>query len=564
MPVCFVLDGLQVQAEDDGASLLEVLRDRFSKRAPKDGCSPQGQCGCCTVWINGMPRVACVTPLRRVERAYVTTLEGLDPEELRIWTEAFFECGASQCGFCSPGIIMRLAATRRRHPLFSRADIEGGLAAHLCRCTGWHPIVEAALLADARLNAIGAMGRQIQSEPAGLARAQKLSVDTERPDTPCDHSVKVIAADNARSLALAELRASIEGRSPQRAGPEIAAGKGGFADDQAPKDALVAVADHRGGWAVAETLHEARALAAPLIGRRGACDPIYPIDIPDGTWQLTLQTTWVEPAYMEPDSSWCYPDGEPVSPLANGGAFGGKLSSLVAEAARELSDAYKRPVRVLLSRDDLTVLGPKRPPMAAGINGNRTGILRVARTPGVANAIASILPGFRVEEVDVAGPPTSASIRGAGWVESLVLLAGLSAQLEEQDHPFAQITSPDGARATARFSGDGTLHVIVDAGDPLDEVVLRSYCIGAAHMAIGWVRSESLGVSTDGVPLNFTIRSLGIIDARRLPSVEVEVARSDKPPVNGSDAVFAAVAAATWIADGLPSRWPTRKLSPRR
>src|SRR5690349_17172849 len=99
--ISFELDGRAVEVADDGASLLEVLRDRLGERSPKDGCSPQGQCGCCTVWVDGSPRVACVTPARRVAGRRVTTLEGLDPAVRGRWADAFTAAGASQCGFCT-------------------------------------------------------------------------------------------------------------------------------------------------------------------------------------------------------------------------------------------------------------------------------------------------------------------------------------------------------------------------------------------------------------------------------------------------------------------------------
>ena len=76
-PLAFTVDGRAVEVDDDGASLLEVLRDRLGCRGPKDGCSPQGQCGCCTVLVDGAPRVACVTPARRVAGREVTTIDGL-------------------------------------------------------------------------------------------------------------------------------------------------------------------------------------------------------------------------------------------------------------------------------------------------------------------------------------------------------------------------------------------------------------------------------------------------------------------------------------------------------
>ena len=88
--------------------------------------------------------------------------------------------------------------------------------------------------------------------------------------------------------------------------------------------------------------------------------------------------------------------------------------------------------------------------------------------------------------------------------------------------------------------------------------MLRSYCIGAAHMALGWVTSEGLAVDDDGGVVDLTIRSFGILRPSETPPIEVVFDRSgDDEPVNGSDAVFAAVALAAWRHQGLPRSWPT-------
>jgi CO/xanthine dehydrogenase Mo-binding subunit len=210
----------------------------------------------------------------------------------------------------------------------------------------------------------------------------------------------------------------------------------------------------------------------------------------------------VEPGYLEPDASWCAPGGEPASPLANGGAFGGKADSVAPAAARRLADEHGRAVRVLLSREDVVRTGPKRPPVAAGVMRDGTGVVRVVRTSGIAARIAGAAPGLTVEEVDVRGLPTSCALRGAGWAEAAVLLAAATGD--------PVVRSPTGAQAEADVRSDGSLLVRVSCGEPLDEIVLRSYCIGAAHMGLGWVRSEGIGVDDDGEPQDLTIRSFGI------------------------------------------------------
>ncbi len=523
--VAFVVDGTEVAVPDDGSSLLVALRDHLGVRSPKDGCSPQGQCGCCTVLVDGAPRVSCVTPVRRVAGRVITTVDGLDADDRDRWAEAFLATGASQCGFCTPGIVCRLEGLRAKGTApDDHGAVDRALAAHLCRCTGWQTIGEAWAVAVA--GASGAAG----------------------------------ALEADRDLDAAGRRATIEGGTPQHVGADVVLGRAGFADDSAPEGALVAVPDGEGGWAVGETLTEARAAAGKVQGRHGTVEPRPPLEVPEGDWALTLRTSWVEPAYLETDAAWCEPGGEPVGPLGNGGAFGGKSDSVVASAARGLADRHGRPVRVLLSREDTVRLGAKRPPIAAGVRPDGTGVVRVARTEGIAEAVRAVAPGLVVEQVDVPGPPTSSSIRGAGWVEAAVLLAALEAQRRSVDGVEAHtaaVVSPDGAEAEASIGPDGVVRVQLRCGAVLDPVVLRSYVIGAAHMALGWVTSEGLAVDADGTVGDLTVRSFGVLRSSDMPLVEVTLHDDDGEPVNGSDAVFAAVAAAAWSVQGWPADWPT-------
>jgi hypothetical protein len=207
------------------------------------------------------------------------------------------------------------------------------------------------------------------------------------------------------------------------------------------------------------------------------------------------------------------------------------------------------------SREDAVRGGPKRPPLAAGVDAAGRGVVHVARTAGIAAAIRSV-PGLELEvvEVDVAGPPTSADLRAAGWAEAVLLAAGVAGD------PEVAATDPtSGGRAVASLH-DGVVRVRVEAGAVLDRVVLESYCTGAAHQALGWVTSEGLAVAPDGEVLDLTIRSFGILRAVDMPPVALEVvagAAGDEP-VRVGDAVFAAVAGATWVAQGCPTDLPTR------
>ena len=510
--IALVVDGVAVEVPDAGGSLLGALRDHLGLRGVKDGCSPQGQCGCCTVLVDGAPRVSCVTPLRRVAGRTVTTIDGLAPADQAEWGDALCASGGSQCGFCTPGIVLRLEGLRAKGTRGDdHAAVDRALQAHLCRCTGWQTIVEA-------------WDRVVGDDPAPSALPE-------------------------RDLDAAARRAEIEGRAPQQVGSSVALGHGGFADDTAPEDALVAVRAADGSWALGETLEEARHAAGKVQGRRTTVDPVPPLAVPEGEWDATLRTSWVEPGYLETDATWCEPGGEPATSLANGGAFGAKPADHLGEVARRLADEHGRAVRVRWSREDVVRLGPKRPPVAAGVRADGSGVLVVARTPGIAEAIAAVAPGIEVREVDLVGPPTSVAVRAAGWAEALVLLDAVGAG--------GPLRAPDGGVAEAEIVA-GSIRVRVAAGDPLDEVVLRSYAIGAAHMAYSWVTSEGLAVDADGQVHDLTIRSFGIARAVDTPPIEIAIDPTPGEPVNGSDAVFAAVAAAVWRHQGHPTDWPTR------
>jgi xanthine dehydrogenase molybdenum-binding subunit len=125
------------------ASLLDVLRDGFGLRSMKDGCAPEGSCGACTVIVDGRAVVSCAQPASRFEGREVLTLEGLDADARGAWADAFVAAGASQCGYCSPGIVMKAEALLRRVPLPTRDEIARALAGNLCRCTGYIKILDA-------------------------------------------------------------------------------------------------------------------------------------------------------------------------------------------------------------------------------------------------------------------------------------------------------------------------------------------------------------------------------------------------------------------------------------
>src|SRR5439155_22832123 len=146
----FTLNGTPAATEvRDDETLLDVLRERLGLTSMKDGCAPEGSCGACTVIVDGRAVVSCAQPATRVEGRSVATQEGLEPEARDRWARAFVVAGASQCGFCSPGIGMKAEAMLAKDPSPTRDQIARGLAGNLCRCTGYIKIVDAVELSAA-------------------------------------------------------------------------------------------------------------------------------------------------------------------------------------------------------------------------------------------------------------------------------------------------------------------------------------------------------------------------------------------------------------------------------
>ena len=140
----FVLNGRPVAVDvHDGESILDVLRAKLGVTSVKDGCAPEGMCGACTVLIDGHAVVSCAQPAHRLAGKHVVTQEGLGEGARDEWAAAFVVAGASQCGFCSPGIVMKSEAFLAREPNPSREQVLKALAGNLCRCTGYVKIVDA-------------------------------------------------------------------------------------------------------------------------------------------------------------------------------------------------------------------------------------------------------------------------------------------------------------------------------------------------------------------------------------------------------------------------------------
>ncbi len=163
----FTLNGETVSARGDHPHLLAALREELDVTSPKDGCSPTGQCGCCTVLIDGKARVSCQTSMEKAAGAEIVTIEGMDVDEVNKMADAFAACGALQCGFCTPGIVVRTKALIDKNgTALTREQASRHLGAHLCRCTGYIKVLDA-------VEALAQDNVPVVVQPGGVGHARR-------------------------------------------------------------------------------------------------------------------------------------------------------------------------------------------------------------------------------------------------------------------------------------------------------------------------------------------------------------------------------------------------------
>ncbi|MCC6652622.1 MAG: 2Fe-2S iron-sulfur cluster binding domain-containing protein, partial [Candidatus Eisenbacteria bacterium] len=138
MTVRFTLNGeVREVASRPGETLLDLLRGPCGVTSPKRGCQPQGQCGACVALVDGEARATCTIAAEAAEGRHVVTLEGLGEAERELFASAFAATHGLQCGFCTPGIVLRAHTLLLANPAPTRGEIARALDEHLCRCTGY-------------------------------------------------------------------------------------------------------------------------------------------------------------------------------------------------------------------------------------------------------------------------------------------------------------------------------------------------------------------------------------------------------------------------------------------
>lgn len=225
IPVEFTLNGQPVLIPvRPGESLLETLRERCGVISLKDGCQPQGQCGCCLALVDGQPKVTCAMPAEKAHGKTIVTLEGLSDEERKLIGLCFVAAAGVQCGFCIPGIALRAKYLLDKNPDPTRDEIAKALDVHLCRCTGYVKIIDAVeLLAKAKRGELTPTACEDGRVGQPLARYQGLELalgerayvaDLRRPEMLFGAVVlspharaKVVGIDTTRARNLAGVAA---------------------------------------------------------------------------------------------------------------------------------------------------------------------------------------------------------------------------------------------------------------------------------------------------------------------------------------------------------------------
>ena len=339
---------------------------------------------------------------------------------------------------------------------------------------------------------------------------------------------------------------------------------------------------------MADTLTEASRLAKRCKDGTLAPAASWPLEVPDGDSGRRPAVSCRRPSSSPP--TWS-PTPRGASPAANRVARGErrglrrKAHSLVTESARTLATEHGSARPGAFSREDVVRIGPKRPPIAAGMRGPTdpgTSVSAGRPAPGDLSAWVDAFTGPRAipgqqhpfrrwstsqvshgigRRAERAGrgvePPEAVPMMARGPIPVGPIGSAQSRRPIAAGPAWtARASSPEGGYAIVAIADDGTVLVKVDAGEVLDEVVLRSYCIGAVHQGLGWVRREGVAVDASGHVLDLTIRSFGVLPAARHASGRSGSFGGLGPCSKRIGRRLCGDGGRSWIGAGLPPAWP--------
>ncbi len=143
MRIEFILNGKPVSMDTNpDRRVVDLLREDLGLTGTKEGCG-SGECGACTIMVQGVPRLSCLMLAPQLDGCNIKTIEGIGENELHAVQKAFVEHGAVQCGFCTPGMVLSSISLLEKNPAPSRQEIRNSISGNICRCTGYHKIVDA-------------------------------------------------------------------------------------------------------------------------------------------------------------------------------------------------------------------------------------------------------------------------------------------------------------------------------------------------------------------------------------------------------------------------------------
>lgn len=543
-PLSFTLNGEARAIELIGKpSALDLLRDSLGLTSLKGGCAPQGVCGCCVALVNGKPRLTCTLPAKTLQGKEVLTQEGLPAEAAAAFAHAFATCGGSQCGYCTPGIVMSGYALLEANPEPSEAELNAALQAHLCRCTSMGTI-RASLREAARLRQVGPPAGPLPLAPLGRL---PFVDDLRRPGllhlalvwAPAAHGL-VEAVDLEAAAAMPGVVAALsEGPSGLflRPGARITRSDAVLALilAESPAEARAAAAAVRVS-VTAEPLGDA--LAGPSLHRElGAVEAAFAEAAV--VVEATLSTARADGGALEPEAALAVPTPEGITLWSGahdpaeaaaalqarfglgalrwvaapaGGAFGARSTVFVESYALLAAQHSGRPCRLSLDMAEAARVRPTRAPatlrlrLGADADGRLLALeaavdLRVGpESPaGLAERLIANLPGaYAIPHQRLAVTawvglgPQAGLLRGAGAVEAAFAIEGLIDRLAARlDRDPLELRRQNLALPGAGACLDALLPAVIAARQAGNTV---GVALGVEHLAGGAWAQVSLEV----------------------------------------------------------------------